>query len=139
MQSITFMRYMGVKDHGLTKKMRSKHSTVCHPHSRNRMKVTGLMQNWNVGNQTISISLLPELRRKDGAEEMSRSAIRLEQEENERITCVILEDLNRIKDTGLTYDQCILIRELMYWSHEKGISDKRMDLLQTHDLLMKDD
>ena len=24
------------------------------------------MQNWNVGNQTISISLLPELRRKDG-------------------------------------------------------------------------
>ena len=97
------------------------------------------MQNWDVGNQTISISLLPELRRKDGAEEMSRSAIRLEQEENERITCVILEDLNRIKDTGLTYDQCILIRELMYWSHEKGISDKRMDLLQTHDLLMKDD
>ena len=107
----------------IDKMRRSKAETVKHLH----ITCTGLHQ------------ILPELRRKDGAEEMSRSAIRLEQEENERITCVILEDLNRIKDTGLTYDQCILIRELMYWSHEKGISDKRMDLLQTHDLLMKDD
>lgn len=67
------------------------------------------------------------------------SAIRKERGENERITGMLMDILDKFRNTGVTYDQCLLIRELMYWSYEKGMSDKRIDQLQTHELLTEED